>query len=83
MLSQSWILLNTAVREGLPDSFVEAAGHKCAILSYVDPDGFASNFGYHAKNNDFEEGLTALLANDMWKEKGEIVIRQKKLHIIC
>jgi glycosyltransferase involved in cell wall biosynthesis len=71
MLSGAWILVNTAVREGLPDSFVEAAGQKCAILSHVDPDGFASQFGYHALHNDFEKGLTTLLANDLWKTQGE------------
>src|SRR5688572_29213847 len=37
LLTNAAIHINTAVREGLPNSFVEAAGHKCAILSAVDP----------------------------------------------
>lgn len=69
--SESWILINTASREGLPASFIEAAGHGCAILSGVNPDNFASEFGYWAKENDFEKGFVFLLKNNMWKEKGQ------------
>jgi len=69
--SAAWILINTAIREGLPDSFVEGVGHNCAILSYVDPDHFASEYGFHAATNNFEEGLNNLLANNLWKEKGQ------------
>lgn len=68
---QSWILVNSASREGLPNSFIESAAAKCAILSHVDPDGFASRFGYHAKCDNFEEGLHYLLENDRWREFGE------------
>lgn len=71
LLSESWVHINTAIREGLPNSFVEAAGHKSAILSYVDPDGFASKFGYHAKDSDFATGLRELLQNDHWRTRGE------------
>jgi glycosyltransferase involved in cell wall biosynthesis len=71
LLSQSWIHINSAIREGLPNSFVEAAGHKCAILSHVDPDGFASRFGAHVANDDFETGLKNLLRLNQWKLKGE------------
>ena len=49
LLGQSWILVNTAAREGLPNAFIEAAAHRCAILSAVDPDGFASDYGYHVQ----------------------------------
>jgi glycosyltransferase involved in cell wall biosynthesis len=69
--NQSWIMVNTATREALPNSFLESAAAKCAILSHVDPDGFASQFGYHAKNNNFEEGLRFLLEKDRWRERGE------------
>ena len=72
LLEQSWIMINTASREGLPNSFLESAAAKCAILSHVDPDGFASRFGYHAENDDFEEGLRFLLENDRWRERGEL-----------
>ena len=68
-LGKSWIMVNTAAREGLPNAFIEAASHGCAILSAVDPDGFASRFGYHAKDDDFVDGLRALLHDDLWKER--------------
>jgi len=70
ILEQTWILINTASREGLPASFQEAAAHQCAILSHVDPDHYASKFGYWARSNDFEAGLRTLLADDAWREKG-------------
>lgn len=71
VLSQSWILVNTALREGLPRSFLEAAHFKCAILSRVDPEGFASRFGRRVEDDDFATGLSALLAHDTWRARGE------------
>jgi glycosyltransferase involved in cell wall biosynthesis len=71
ILEKSWIMINTAAGEGLPNAFIESAAHKCAILSSVDCEGFATNFGYFAKNDDFREGLTYLLENHHWKERGE------------
>lgn len=71
LLSQSWILVNTALREGLPRSFLEAGYFKCAILSRVDPDGFASRFGRRVENDDFVEGLESLLAQGRWRGCGE------------
>lgn len=71
LLEQSWILVNTATREGLPNSFLEAAAHGCAILSHVDPDGFASKFGYHARADDFAKGLHELLEHRRWEQRGE------------
>lgn len=70
ILEKSWIMVNTATREALPNSFLEAAAHRCAILSSVDPDGFASLFGSHAGNDDFSAGLDALLKNGLWRERG-------------
>lgn len=70
-LERSWILVNTSVSECLPVSFLEAAAHGCAILSFVDPDGFASRFGYHVKGLDLESGLRWLLEEDRWKKLGE------------
>jgi glycosyltransferase involved in cell wall biosynthesis len=73
ILEQSWVLVNTAAREGLPNTFLEAAAHKCAILSGVDPDGFASGFGYLAQGDgDLANGLTFLLTDNRWKERGEL-----------
>jgi glycosyltransferase involved in cell wall biosynthesis len=70
-LSQSWVLVNTALREGLPRSFLEAASFKCAILSRVDPEGFASKFGHRVHNDDFAAGLRRLLLNGDWRRRGE------------
>lgn len=70
-LEKSWVLVNTSTREGLPNSFIEAASHACAILSEVNPDGFASEFGYHAVDGDFGAGLRWLLAKDNWRGQGQ------------
>lgn len=70
-LSRAWILLNTAAREGLPLTFIEAAACRCAILSQTDPDGYASGFGYHAADGDFAEGLQWLLEEQRWRAAGE------------
>jgi glycosyltransferase involved in cell wall biosynthesis len=70
-LSRSWVLVNSALREGLPRSFLEAAYFKCAILSRVDPDGFASRFGQRVENDKFAAGLRSLLAQDAWRRRGE------------
>ena len=71
MLSKCWILVNTALREGLPTSFLEALANKCAILSHVNPEDAATRFGYHAQTNDFATGLSILLKGHQWREKGE------------
>ena len=68
-MEKSWILINPAIREGLPNSYLEAAAHQTAILSYVNPDDFASRFGFHAATDNFEEGLTTLLKNNYWKHR--------------
>ncbi len=70
VLSKSWILVNTAAREGLPNAFLEAAAHGCAILSSVDTDGFASRFGATVPDDDFATGLALLLENNRWRECG-------------
>jgi glycosyltransferase involved in cell wall biosynthesis len=71
VLGESWVMVNTATREALPNSFLEAAAHGCALLSLVDPDGFASRFGYHARTDDFTEGLAWLLEDGRWRERGQ------------
>jgi glycosyltransferase involved in cell wall biosynthesis len=72
VLEKSWILVNTASREGLPAAFVEAASHRCAILATVDPDGFASDFGYFAETPEaLATGLEYLLDRDRWRDCGE------------
>jgi glycosyltransferase involved in cell wall biosynthesis len=71
ILEKSWILVNTSPREGLPNAFLEAAAHKCAILSYTDPDGFASRFGHHVPENKLAAGLSGLLTDNRWRKSGE------------
>lgn len=69
--NQSWIMVNTASREALPLTIIEATGRGCALLSYVDPDNFATDFGFAATTDNFVEGLTYLLKNSRWKKRGE------------
>ena len=71
LLGESWILANTAEREGLPTSFLEAFAHGCAILSRVDPDSLVSRFGEVVEADAFGEGLDRLLADDAWRARGE------------
>lgn len=70
LLGESWVLVNTSVSECLPVSFLEAAAHGCAILSFHDPDGFSSRFGHHVSNGNLDSGLKRLLDGDAWREKG-------------
>ena len=53
ILGESWIIINTSAREGLPNSMIEAAAHRCAVLSSVNPDDFATGFGRHVEDDDF------------------------------
>jgi len=71
ILASSWVMVNTAAREGLPNSMLEAAANRCAILSSVNPDGFSSNFGYFAEKDDFAHGLEWLLEDNRWQALGE------------
>ena len=71
-LSDSWIAVNTSTREGLPNAFLEAAAHGCAILSAINTDGFASRFGYHAAADDFSRGLAWLIEGKRWAALGHL-----------
>ncbi|KAA6186096.1 glycosyltransferase family 4 protein [Thiohalocapsa marina] len=71
ILGHSWVLVNTSAREGLPNSFIEACAHRCAILSPVDPDGFANRFGAVVEDGDFVAGLHRLLDDGRWRVAGE------------
>lgn len=73
ILQESWIMVNTSTKEALPNNAsLEAAAHKCALLAGLDyRDGFASNFGYCALDQDFAKGLKWLLENDRWRKCGE------------
>ena len=71
IFATSWILINTAVREGLPTSTLEGMACGCAILSHVNPDQVAERFGFHVRNDDYDTGLRTLLADDQWRRKGQ------------
>jgi glycosyltransferase involved in cell wall biosynthesis len=75
ILGRSWIIVNTSAREGLPNSMLEAAAHRCAVLSSVNPDDFATSFGYHVEDDDFGRGLRWLLEDDRWRARGEAAAR--------
>jgi glycosyltransferase involved in cell wall biosynthesis len=75
LLAESWVMVNTATREAMPNAFLEAAAHGCAILSAVDPDGFASRFGCRATDDDFAAGLAWLLEGERWRERGRLARR--------
>lgn len=75
ILGKSWIIVNTSLREALPTTFVEAAAHRCAILSYLDPDGFASRFGAVAEPGRLNAALAGLLDADRWRALGEMGYR--------
>ena len=69
ILSDTWIFVSTAVREGLPLTFLEAAAHGCPIISRVDPDQFATKFGRQVHDDDYAGAVRSLLA-DAPLEKG-------------
>jgi glycosyltransferase involved in cell wall biosynthesis len=71
VLAESWVMVNTAMREGLPNVFIEAAAHGCAIVSAHDPDGFASRFGRHCPDGDFGRALGELLESGRWRTLGQ------------
>jgi len=71
ILSRSWVLVNPAAREGLPNVFIEAAAHRCALVSSLDPDAFVSRFGELAADEDYAAALRRLLENDTWRDKGQ------------
>jgi len=70
VLEKSWVIVNTAAREGIATATLEGLAHQCAVLSKVNSENEAQNFGYHAERDDFDRGLNRLLENDSWREKG-------------
>lgn len=68
---RAWVLVNTSAREGLPYTFLEAAGYGVSVLSCLNPESFASKYGYFVTDGDFESGLHYLLEKDRWREAGE------------
>lgn len=70
IMGESWALVNTSRREGLPTTFIEAAAHGTAIVSFTDPDGFASRFGRRAEEGAMQPALEWLLQEDRWRTAG-------------
>ena len=60
LLSDTWVFVSTAVREGLPLTFLEAAAYGCPIISRVDPDQFATKFGKRVQDDDYAAALRGL-----------------------
>lgn len=75
ILQQSWIMVNSSLKEALPNNaYLESLANKCALLSNIPPDVtdfYATNFGYCGTQDDLSEGLRFLLENDRWRELGE------------
>jgi glycosyltransferase involved in cell wall biosynthesis len=71
VMGESWVLVNTSLREGLPTTFLEAAAHHTAVLSVTDPDRFASTYGAKAEEGQMQGALAWLLAEERWRARGE------------
>ncbi len=71
ILSQSWALLNTSIREALPVSFLEALAAETPVISGENPDQLVSDYGYHVRGDDYEAGLLWLLDSDEWRRRGK------------
>jgi glycosyltransferase involved in cell wall biosynthesis len=54
ILEQSWILVNTSIHEGLPNAFLEAWAHQCAVLSSTNPDNLVARYGYYSITQKME-----------------------------
>ena len=80
LYAEAWVLVNTAKREGLPTTFIEAMAHGCALLSHVNPSGLVKRFGHHAANDEFDDGLQELLRDGAWLERGEAGRRYVEAH---
>ena len=75
ILSKAWILVHPSAREGLPTAFQEASIHEVAILSFVDPAGYASRFGRVVSRESDVYGLECaikkMISTREWQEKGK------------
>jgi len=70
ILSESWALVNTSVREALPVSFLEALAHETPIISGEDPDCLTSAYGYTVAGDDYAGAIARVLASEEWRGKG-------------
>jgi glycosyltransferase involved in cell wall biosynthesis len=70
VLTESWALVNTSVREALPVSFLEALAHETPIVSGEDPDGLTRSYGYHVAGDDYASALKTMLEDPNRGRKG-------------
>lgn len=71
ILSKSWALVNTSIREALPVSFLEALAHETPIISGENPDELTSSYGLHIKGDEYSKGIDWLIESDEWRKRGK------------
>lgn len=71
ILSESWALINTSIREALPVSFLESLAHKTPIISGENPDDLTRRFGYHVTSDNFTSALRRMVRDPERSRKGE------------
>jgi glycosyltransferase involved in cell wall biosynthesis len=83
ILSKSWALVNTSIREALPVSFLESLAHRTPIISGENPENITTKFGYHVKSDDFSSTLRKMIMDPDRKRKGEKGRKYvKKIHAL-
>lgn len=70
VLDQSWYLLNTSCREGLPTSFLEAWAHGTAVIAPVDPDGYVSRFGRYVADGNYQKAIQDCVRSEGYRTMG-------------
>lgn len=75
ILSQAWVLVHPAQREGLATAFQEASVHETAILAQVDPGGYVTQFGQvmpaDASPTEWATALRIYIESGAWKARGQ------------
>lgn len=83
-LSEAWMLVHPAAREGLPTAFQEASAREVAIVAFVDPAAYVSRFGVvaaeHGGVEALERSVRSLIASGAWREKGKAGRRYNAQH---
>lgn len=82
LLSQSWILLNTSIREGLPVTFLEAGANGMSIISSVNPDNYTNKFGATFEDVESAVRLIRQAISEQWHlTRGKLAYDHiKKVH---
>lgn len=78
IMRESWSLLCTSAREGLPTSFEEAGANSLAIVSSVDPDFWATKFGVKVNDNNFAPAIKEAIEEEYWRTKGNDAYKHTK-----